>query len=285
MANYAVGPAKNADALALRVAELSSVLKQQRDELDEQRTLLEHNRKIVRDHEEIIRMQEAQLIERDAQLQAANAEIRALRKQHQFDAEALRRSKVQIEGKLRPSGSMGVPHVLQQPSGGGGRRRGNGMMASGASSPSKMSSVSDADGILEAVSGSPPGSPDRRNKPSTPSSTRKQLQQAIADKVVLVRALHQLTAEMAEARAEARKYAAVSERSLSTAWRLGQLGQLGLALLEVGDEEGDEDGEEGVIDEDRWEELMEATQASPPLTSDRLLPPSAAMSFQDETEI
>ena len=45
------------------------------------------------------------------------------------------------------------------------------------------------------------------------------------------RALHQLTAEMAKARAEARQYAAVSERSLSTAWRLGQLGQLGLALL------------------------------------------------------
>ena len=53
--------------------------------------------------------------------------------------------------------------------------------------------------------------------------------------MVLVRALHQLTAEMAEARAEARQYAAVSERSLSTAWRLGQLGQLGLALLEGGD--------------------------------------------------
>ena len=33
---------------------------------------------------------------------------------------------------------------------------------------------------------------------------------------MLVRALHQLTAEMAEARAEARQYAAVSERSLST---------------------------------------------------------------------
>lgn len=57
--------------------------------------------------------------------------------------------------------------------------------------------------------------------------------------VVLVRALHQLTAEMAKARAEARQYAAVSERSLSTAWRLGQLGQLGLALLE-GDGGGDE---------------------------------------------
>ena len=40
------------------------------------------------------------------------------------------------------------------------------------------------------------------------------------------------TAEMAEVRAEAKQYAAVSERSLSTAWRLGQLGQLGLALLE-----------------------------------------------------
>ena len=79
-----------AEALALRVAELSSVLKQQRDELEEQKTLLEHNRKIVRDHEEVIRMQEGQLIERDAQIQSQNAEIRALRRQHTMDAEALR---------------------------------------------------------------------------------------------------------------------------------------------------------------------------------------------------
>jgi hypothetical protein len=103
-----------AEALALRVAELSSVLKQQRDELEEQRLMLEHNRKIVRDNEEIIRMQEAQLLERDAQLQAHNAEIRALRRQHAMDAEELRTAHLTAHGKLRPSGSMGVPLAAQQ---------------------------------------------------------------------------------------------------------------------------------------------------------------------------
>ena len=47
----------------LRVAELSTVLKQQRAELDEKNALLEY-RKIVKDHEEVIRMQEGQLLER-----------------------------------------------------------------------------------------------------------------------------------------------------------------------------------------------------------------------------
>ena len=98
-----------------------------------------------------------------------------------------------------------------------------------------------------------------------------------SSQVVLVRALHQLTAEMAEARAEARQYAAVSERSLSTAWRLGQLGQLGLALLESGDGGAADDSnieaeQEIEIDADRWEALMNATASSPP-RSDRLLPP------------
>lgn len=67
---------------------------------------------------------------------------------------------------------------------------------------------------------------------------RRQLKQALDDKVVLVKALHQLTAQMARARAEVKQHAAASERSLSTAWRLGQLGQLGLALLEANDEDG-----------------------------------------------
>ena len=35
--------AARADALALRVAELSSILKAQRDQLEEQKALLEHN--------------------------------------------------------------------------------------------------------------------------------------------------------------------------------------------------------------------------------------------------
>ena len=52
--------AAKAEALALRVAELSTVLKQQRAELDEKNALLEHHRKIVKDHEEVIRTQEGQ---------------------------------------------------------------------------------------------------------------------------------------------------------------------------------------------------------------------------------
>lgn len=179
------------EALALRVAELSSVIKQQREEIEEQRAVLENQRKLMRDHEEIIRMQEGQLIERDAQLQAQNADIRALRRQHAADAEALRQTYDAAEAKRRPG------------------------------SPSK----------------SPSKSPQKLPWTAGSSALRKQLQQTIADKVVLVRALHQLTAEMAQARAEVSQHKAASERSLSTAWRLGQLGQLGLALLEMGDDE------------------------------------------------
>lgn len=104
-----------------------------------------------------------------------------------------------------------------------------------------------------------------------------------------MRALHQLTSEMAQARAEARQYAAVSERSLSTAWRLGQLGQLGLALLEAGDDAAepaqlDDDDEGGLYGDEahlpddprlgpgRWEQLMRATEYSPPLSDEPLLP-------------
>ena len=241
-----------ADVLALRVAELSAVLKSRSSEIEELRGLLNHNRAISRDHEQIIRTQEAQLLERDAQLQAQNAEIRALRRQHTHDAEALRAAEARLKGRLRPSGSMGTPRAAQ----------------SGAQKPVASLPPSPANGNGNGAVDAP------RSKPS-PNATRKQLQQAIADKVrqprqsrcsafgrrrlrrpsaarfgkradrpaagchrvqvVLVRALHQLTAEMAQARAESRQYAAVSERSLSTAWRLGQLGQLGLALLDSGD--------------------------------------------------
>ena len=142
------------DALGLRVAELSSLLKAQRDEIEEQKALLEHNRKITRDHEEIIRMQEAQLLERDAQIQAQNAEIRALRRQHAQDAEALRNAYTQLQGRIRPSGSMGIPRAVQQQQ----QRE-----------------------IGKALS--PPSSPNRRSDPTTPKSTKRQLQQAIADKV------------------------------------------------------------------------------------------------------
>lgn len=110
--------------------------------------------------------------------------------------------------------------------------------------------------------------------------------------VVLVRALHQLTGEMATVRAEAKRHEEASKRSLSTAWRLGQLGQLGLALLETGDDdpppppgagggyaggrelEGPMRVSEPELDR-RWEALLRETESSPPLT-ERLMPPSAA---------
>ena len=62
------------EALTLRVAELSTVCKQQRDEIEEQRSVLEMSRKQLRNHEEIIRIMEAQLIERDAQLASIKAD-------------------------------------------------------------------------------------------------------------------------------------------------------------------------------------------------------------------
>jgi len=157
------------DALALRVAELSSVLKQQRDELDEQKTLLEHNRNVVRDHEEIIRMQEGQLIERDAQLQAQNAEIRALKRQHVMDAEALRACQLQLQSRLRPSGAMGTPIAAQQL-----KNERSRTLSVSVASPSRRGHAGDAS----------PRSPQSSSSRFTPGDvTRKQLQQAIADKV------------------------------------------------------------------------------------------------------
>ena len=229
------------EALSLRVAELSSLLKAQRDEIEEQKSLLEHNRKITRDHEEIIRMQEAQLLERDAQIQAQNAEIRALRRQHAQDAEALRSAYTQMQGRIRPSGSMGTPRAVQQE-----RQR------------------------VISRTNSPTGSPSKKGEPTTPKSTKRQLQQALADKVH-GRSSHSCAARRSALRCATplfspwltRKFGwshpancrlcscgrsisllprwrrpaprhavrRVSERSLSTAWRLGQLGQLGLASL------------------------------------------------------
>ena len=248
-------------ALSLRVAELSSVLKQQREEVEENRQLLEHNRKIVKDHEEVIRMQEGQLLERDAQLQAQNAEIRALRRQHSQDAEALRVAYTQLQGKIRPSGSMGTPRMVQQQ-----------QQQQQARGRHKSPTKGGIEGELGAPH-TPTKSPTKRIPSSPPGgSTRRQLQQALADKVVLVRALHQLTAEMAEARAETRKYAAASERSLSTALKLGQLGQLGLALLGQEGEEG-----EGFDDEADLQPLPELEDATP--MTGRLLPPDLSDKF------
>jgi len=197
---------EQSEALALRVAEYSSVCKQQQREIEEQKALLEHQRKLLREREEQINMQEAQLIERDAQLQAQQAEIRALRRQHALDAEALRAASGDRSSSKHLKTHARAPASPQSPR-----------------SPSKSAS-----------------------SPTAP--LRKQLQQAIADKMVLVRALQQLTAEMAQTRAEARMHAEASERSLSTAWRLGQLGQLGLQLLEMGEGEQDGGGEHAPSD-------------------------------------
>ena len=68
--------------------------------------------------------------------------------------------------------------------------------------------------------------------PRTPgSSTRQQLQQALADKAVLVAQLHRMVSEVAHARADAKQNADSSERSLAAALRLGELGQAGMALV------------------------------------------------------
>ena len=93
---------ETAEALALRVAELSTVLKQQRDQIEEQKAVLDQNRSKVKEQQEVIRLQEAQLLERDAQLQAQNAEIRALRRQHALDAEGLRSAHSQLQAPFRP---------------------------------------------------------------------------------------------------------------------------------------------------------------------------------------
>ena len=166
MSNKLMPHTDSASALALRVAELSSVLKQQRDQLEEQEAVLNRNRQAVREQEEIVRMQEAQLLERDSQLQAQNAEIRALRRQHALDAEALREVHLQLQGRHRASGAMG-----------------------------KLKGTGDKTGL----SSSPIPSPKKIVAKGDPVLV-KQLQQALADKLVLVRALNQLTSEMATAR-------------------------------------------------------------------------------------
>ena len=70
---------------------------------------------------------------------------------------------------------------------------------------------------------------------------------------------------------------------MSTAWKLGQLGQLGLALLG--------DGEEGLegVDDDELEqqpfglaELLDATHRSPPPLSERLLAPASSDERADD---
>ena len=84
---------------------------------------------------------------------------------------------------------------------------------------------------------------------------------------------------MAQARAEAKQYAAVSERSLSTAWRMGQLGQLGLALLEVGDEQAGSEDQAGDHD---WDGLLAQAQSSPPLSEQPISEPLSKRTLASE---
>ena len=140
-------------------------------------------------------------------------------------------------------------------------------MSRDAPSPSKVLAAQEG-GLREPLS------------PQLAKVTRKQLQQALTDKAVLVKALHKLTNELAEvrvragrvgsdrraqprpiqhvrhyvlwpttcamsgpcvmgggtlpswqARAESRRHAEASQRTLEAAWRLGELGQIGLGLL------------------------------------------------------
>ena len=67
-------------------------------------------------------------------------------------------------------------------------------------------------------------------------------------------------------------HAEASERSLSTAWRLGQLGQLGLQLLEMGEDE-QEEGDEPAPGNANWEQLLEATHGPPVPASSHHNPP------------
>ena len=48
---------ERSSALALRVAELSSVLKQQRDQIEEQQSSIDHSHMTAHEHREIIRLQ------------------------------------------------------------------------------------------------------------------------------------------------------------------------------------------------------------------------------------
>mmetsp|Transcript_59179 Transcript_59179/g.141907 ORF Transcript_59179/g.141907 Transcript_59179/m.141907 type:complete len:205 (+) Transcript_59179:73-687(+) len=70
------------------------------------------------------------------------------------------------------------------------------------------------------------------------SNEHRQSKQSRADKAILVRALEALADELAQARAEARQHCAAAERARNAAQRLGQLGQLGLELLEAADDGG-----------------------------------------------
>lgn len=87
---------------------------------------------------------------------------------------------------------------------------------------------------LLAVEISPPkGS---ANSQTTSTSLKEQLHQALADKAVLVSQLQRLVHDVASARADAQEHAEVSQRTLSIAWRIGELGHASLELMnDIGD--------------------------------------------------
>ncbi|KAL1520446.1 hypothetical protein AB1Y20_022028 [Prymnesium parvum] len=66
---------------------------------------------------------------------------------------------------------------------------------------------------------------------SVGASPAEQLARALEDKAVLVAQLQRLVDAAAQARVEARRQAEVSQRSLAAAWRLGELGRAGIALV------------------------------------------------------
>jgi hypothetical protein len=62
---------------------------------------------------------------------------------------------------------------------------------------------------------------------------RLALQQALADKEVLVQALQALSRALAVSRAESRQHAEAYQRAVACAARLGRIGQLGLSMAET----------------------------------------------------
>ena len=140
--------------LALRCTEHLQVQKVQADQIEENKLTILHLRSQLADNAQIIRNQEAELLERAAQLQAQTSAIRALRRQHAQDADALRAAHEQIQSRFRRA-SHSPANALRSPAGHGAT----------CSVPS-------------ATSSSPP-----RKSPTE----RRELQQALQDKLVLVR--------------------------------------------------------------------------------------------------
>jgi|AACY02.13.fsa_nt_gi hypothetical protein len=174
---------------------LHTVVERMRSEVQIQRDLIQRQRDTLAQQTTKIHGQEALILEQQAQLQAQASELRALRRQHTYDQEFVRQAAALSE----------PPYVRER------RAR-----AEKRGPPEKKRSAS-----FDLNSS---------HSPRTPS-TRQLLEQALHDKVVLVKQLQRLVNEVAQARASAKQAAIVSERSLAAAWRLGELGQAGMALV------------------------------------------------------